>query len=237
MARQFDRPTTGNMNTPAQVVRYFDKFLSALEGVLTSQQSQITDIAALQAQQATLISDLADAVADIAAAQAAADAAQTTADSAQSDANAAQTTANSAQSTANTANTTANTVKRDDSISTSWTSPGEILSASDAGSSATITIAAHTRKYTDVTSKSVNGGSVTGLAYSTTYTVYYDQVGRTGGSVTYHATTDPNIGLANAAAGRHFCGKITTPASGGTATSGGVAPPSGGGGYQGGEIP
>jgi hypothetical protein len=150
---------------------------------------------------------------------------------------AAQAAADAAQSTANTANSTANTVKRDDSISTSWTSPGNILSASDAGSSATITISAHTRKYTDATSVSVNGGSLTGLSYSTTYTVYYDQTSRAGGSVTYHATTDPNTGLANAAAGRHLCGKITTPASGGGGTSGGVSPPSGGGGYSPGEVP
>jgi hypothetical protein len=83
----------------------------------------------------------------------------------------------------------------------------------------------------------VTGGNVTGLAYSTTYTIYYDQTSRAGGVVTYHATTDPNTGLANAAAGRHYCGKITTPAAGAGDTSGGVDPPSGGGGYVGGEIP
>jgi hypothetical protein len=152
-------------------------------------------------------------------------------------AQAAQTTANTAVTNAATAQSTANTVKRDDSISTSWTSPGNILSASDAGSSATISISSHTRKYTDATSVSVNSGSLAGLSYSTTYTVYYDQTSRAGGSVTYHATTDPNTGLANAAAGRHLCGKITTPASGGGGTSGGVSPPSGGGGYSPGEVP
>jgi hypothetical protein len=156
---------------------------------------------------------------------------------AQSTANTAVTNAATAQTTANTADSTANTVKRDDSISTSWTSPGTILSATDAGSNATITIANHTRKYTDATSKSVTGGSLTGLAYSTSYAVYYDQTSRAGGSVTYHATTDPNTGLANAAAGRHFCGKITTPASGGGATSGGVNPPSGGGAYTDPNVP
>jgi hypothetical protein len=150
---------------------------------------------------------------------------------------AAQAAAAAAQATADAAQSEADTVNRNDSISTSWTSPGTILSASDAGSDATITIANHTRKYTDASSKSVTGGSITGLAYSTTYTVYYDQVSRAGGAVTYHATTDPNVGLANAAAGRHWCGKITTPASGGGGTSGGVDPPGGGGGYVGGEIP
>jgi hypothetical protein len=102
---------------------------------------------------------------------------------------------------------------------------------------ATITIANHTRKYTDATSKSVTGNTITGLSYSTTYAVYYDQTSRAGGGVTYHATTDPNTGLANAAAGRHFCGKITTPASGGAATSGGVNPPSSGGAYTDPNVP
>jgi hypothetical protein len=172
------------------------------------------------ATQQTTIDDLAAAVADIAAAQAAADAAQ-------ADADAAQTTANTASTTATTANTTATTVKRDDAISSSWTSPGAVLSASDAGATATIAIAAHTRKYGDNTSVSVNGGSKTGLAFSTQYSVYYDQTSRNGGSVSYQTTTDPNNALPNAAAGRHFVGKITTPADGGGSTSGGFTPPGG----------
>lgn len=163
-----------------------------------------------------LITDLAAAVADIAAAQAAAAAAQTT---------------------ANTANTTANTVKRDDSISTSWTSPGSILSAADAGANATITIANHSRKYSDTSSVSVTGSTITSLAYSTSYDVYYDQTSRAGGAVTYHATTNPNTGMANAAAGRHWCGNITTPAAAAPPTSGGVYPPSSGGRYTDTNIP
>jgi hypothetical protein len=127
-------------------------------------------------------------------------------------------------------------VRLTDKISASWTSPGTILSASDAGSSATITISAHTRKYGDTTSVSVNGGSVTGLAYSTKYYVYYDDPNTAGGAVTYHADANPNVAEYNAASGRHYCGSITTPASGAGSTSGGVTP--GGGGYSGpGEIP
>jgi hypothetical protein len=173
-----------------------------------------------------------------------ADNAQTQANTATSDAATAQSTATTAQTTATTANsnasaaqTTANTVKRDDSISTSWTSPGDILTGSDAGSNATISIAAHTRKYTDVSSVSVNSGSITGLAYSTAYFVYYDQTSRAGGAVTYHATTDPNVALPGFAAGRHYCGSVTTPASGGGSTSGGPNPPGGGGGLLHGQIP
>jgi hypothetical protein len=205
-----------------------------------------SDAADAAAQALDAANDALTAISDAAAAQSAANTAQSTANTAQSSANTAQSTANTAQSTANTAQSTANTantaantaqstadvVNRNDSISTSWTSPGAILTASDAGASATITIAAHTRKYTDITSKSVNGGSLTGLAYSTVYYVYYDQTGRTGGTVTYHSTTDPNVGLANAVAGRHACGAITTPAAGAADTSGGVAPPGGGGDFN-----
>jgi hypothetical protein len=152
-------------------------------------------------------------------------------------ANAAQADATAAQSSANTAQSTANTVKRDDGIASSWTSPGTILSAADAGSNATITVSDHTRKYNDVNSVSVNAGSVTGLAYSTSYDVYYDQTSRAGGAVTYHATTNPNTGMPGAAAGRHYCGTITTPAAAAPPTSGGVNPPSTGGRYSDTQIP
>lgn len=176
----------------------------------------------------TAFTDLEAQVASIAAAQAAADAAQ-------ADADAAQTTANTANSTANTATTNIATVKRDDAISTSWTSPGAILTAADVGSDCTITIAAHTRKYSDATSVSVNGGTITGRAFSTVYYIYYTQTSRAGGAVSYLSTTDPNTAQPNAAAGRHYCGKVTTPADGGASTEGGYTPP---GGYGGpGEIP
>lgn len=168
---------------------------------------------------------------------AAAQAALAAAVAAQTTANTAVTNAATAQTTANTADSTANTVKRDDSISTSWTSPGSILSAADAGANATITIANHTRKYSDTSSVSVTGSTITALAYSTLYDVYYDQTSRAGGAVTYHATTNPNTGMANAAAGRHWCGSITTPAAAGAATSGGVYPPASGGRYTDTQIP
>lgn len=135
-----------------------------------------------------------------------------------------------AQTTADAAQAAADTVNRNDSISTSWTAPGDILTASDAGTDATITVADHVRHYTDATSISVTGGSITGLAYSTTYYVYYDQPDRSGGVVTYNASEDANVGLANAVVGRHYCGTVDTPAAGGGTTSGGVSPPSGGGG-------
>jgi hypothetical protein len=151
---------------------------------------------------AQLVSDLADAVADITAAQAAATAAQTT----------------------------ANTVQRDDSIADSYPVPGNVLTAADVGSDATITIANHNRRYNDGAFPAVTGGTITGLAFNTIYYVYYDQTSRAGGAVTYAATTDAKTALPATAAGRHFVGKVPTPADGGGGTTGGGAPPSGGGG-------
>lgn len=127
-------------------------------------------------------------------------------------------------------------VTRNDAISASYTAPGTVLTASDAGTNATITIAAHTRVYGDISNISVNGGSVTALAYSTLYYVYYNDPTRVGGAVTYSATTNANTALPTAAAGRHYVGSVTTPASGGGSTSGGSAPPSGGGGITRSEI-
>lgn len=141
-----------------------------------------------------------------------------------------------AQSTADAANTTATRAKKNDAVSASWTSPGSILSANDGGSSATIVVANHARKYGDTSSVSVTGDTLAGLSYSTLYSVYYDDDNHAGGAVTYHATTNPNTALPNAATGRHFCGTVTTPPSGGTTTSGGYTPP--GGNYTGpGQIP
>lgn len=144
---------------------------------------------------------------------------------------------NSAKTLADTAQSTADTVHVNDSVSSSWTSPGVILSASDAGTSATITISNHTRKYNDASGQSVTGSSITGLAYNTTYFIYYDDNSRSGGAVSYQATTNPNLALPGAATGRHYCGEIKTPVAGGTGTSGGVSPPGSGGQLGGSDIP
>jgi hypothetical protein len=142
----------------------------------------------------------------------------------------------SARTLANTAQSTANTVTQNDAITASYTAPGTILTATDAGSNATITVAAHNRVYGDIGNVSVNGGTITGLSYSTVYYVYYDQTSRAGGTVTYVADTNVNHALPNKAAGRHYCGSVTTPASGGGSTSGGASAPAAGGGVSQSEI-
>jgi hypothetical protein len=150
----------------------------------------------------------------------------------------AKVLADAAQSTATTANTNATTaaadalaVKKTDKISASWTSPGAVLTAADVGTSATITIAAHTRKWGDGTSTAVAGGSITGRSFSTAYYVYYTDTTQSDTTPSYLSTTDPNTAAPNAASGRVYVGKITTPADGGGSTSGGTVPP--GGGYSG----
>ena len=153
-------------------------------------------------------------------------AAQTTANTGVTNAATAQTTANTGVTNAATAQTTADVVKINDAISSSWPVNGSsfaVLSATDAGTNVTITVVTHTRNYGDITNVSVTGASITGLAYTTDYYVYYDDPTRVGGGVTYHATTNPVTASYNEASGRHFCGGITTPASGGAPTSGGAS--------------
>jgi hypothetical protein len=105
----------------------------------------------------------------------------------------------------------------------SHTVPTTILHASDAGSNATITIDAHTRVFGDATTLAITGGSVTGLAYSTTYAGYYDDMTLLNGAPTFHFTTTLKDAQTVAADGRFFLGIITTPAAlGATVDGGGV---------------
>lgn len=120
----------------------------------------------------------------------------------------------------------ADAVTRDNSISASWVS-GLTLSASDAGSAASITIPGHTRFYDDATSLAITGGTLTALAYSTEYHIYYDDPTRSDAAPVFHASTSATTAAPNRAAGRHYVGSITTPAAGGGSTSGGGSEPPG----------
>ena len=95
---------------------------------------------------------------------------------------------------------------------------GLTITATDAGSNATITMSAHTRIYGDGTTKTVNGGAVTGLSYSTLYYIYYDDADRLGGAVTYQATTSQTTAAQTGS--RHFVGQVTTPAAAGAPSDG-----------------
>lgn len=151
----------------------------------------------------TSFNDLEELVLDIAAAQNTADTAQTTATS-------AQTTATSAQADAVSA-----------SALTSFSVSGTLgctITGTDAGSDATVSITAHSRIYGDGTSVSVNSGTVTGLSYSTQYYIYYVDPSRSGGSVTYLATTVAATAVQTG--DTHFVGVVTTPAAAAPDTTG-----------------
>lgn len=106
---------------------------------------------------------------------------------------------------------------------------GSPLSGTDAGADATINIAAHNRVYPDFTT-SVTAGSITGLAFETTYLVYYDDAGRTDTAPTFVATTDATIAYNSPTyPDRHTVGFVTTPADGGGDTGGGGLEPPGSG--------
>ncbi|WHI52721.1 hypothetical protein P3339_08155 [Microbulbifer sp. MLAF003] len=89
------------------------------------------------------------------------------------------------------------------------------LSASDDGSTAKITIAAHSVQFGFGTIN-YNSGSITGLSFSTKYYVYCDDPGTQGGAVIYYATT--NIYQLAASTWRRGIGTITTPSNGGGTT-------------------
>lgn len=117
-------------------------------------------------------------------------------------------------------------VKKSDKLTASSILPANALSATDAGANATITVANHARLYGDGTSiPVVTGGTVTGLAYSTYYGVYYDDPSLLSTTPTYHVTTTPSNALNNFVVGRHYVGSVTTPAAAGAPVTGGASPP------------
>lgn len=113
----------------------------------------------------------------------------------------------------------------DDSILVSSGVVGATLTASDAGTTATISVSAHARMYGNGSTVSVTAGTVTSLAFSTEYYVYYDQPTRVGGAVTYLATTNKMTAVQTG--DRHFVGTITTPADGAANTTGTTPEPPG----------
>lgn len=159
------------------------------------------------------VAQLQDAIDAIVAAQDAADAANAAAAAADAAAAAAQDAADDAATASALGNSGVT---------------GVTITGTDAGSNVTVSISAHTRVYGDGTSVSVNSGSVTALAYSTFYYIYYDQASRAGGAVTYQATTSQST--AAQTGDRHLVGSVTTPAAAAPPTDGGyVAPPGVGG--------
>lgn len=142
-------------------------------------------------------------------------------------AQAAADAANAAAAAANTAAIaaadTADAITASNALGTSFVS-GCTITATDAGANVTVTISAHTRHYPQpdgsTVDVSVSGGSVTALAYTTSYFIYYDDPARAGGGVTYQATTSSTT--AAQLGDRHTVGSVLTPAAAGAPTSGGT---------------
>lgn len=137
--------------------------------------------------------------------------------------------ADAAQAAADNAEAVGEGAERIASLANSGVS-GAVLSATDAGTDATVSVTAHTRLYGNGTSVLVDAGSVTGLAYSTAYYVYYDDPSRTGGAVTYQATTSE--ATAAQTGDRHLVGTVATPAALGADTSGKYVKPPGAGSLE-----
>ncbi len=104
------------------------------------------------------------------------------------------------------------------------------LTAKDDGSSTEIDIASFTMRAgnTDVV---LNSGTITSLAYASTFYVYYDDPAFVGGTVTYNATATKELALFGES--RYFVGSILTPISGGIST---VGNNDGGSGVQNGML-
>lgn len=141
----------------------------------------------------------------------------------------AQVAAENAQAAADAANASAAGSNSVASLTNSGVT-GCTISATDAGSDASITISNHTRVYGDGTNVAVTGATLTGRAYSTFYYIYYEDAARTGGAVTYLTTTDEAVAVQTG--NRHVVGSITTPAAAGADQDGTRLPPPGQGGLQ-----
>lgn len=139
----------------------------------------------------------------------------------------AQAAAEAAQDAADIATGAANNATQTAKLTASGVT-GLSLTATDAGADATISVSSHTRVYGDGTSVSVNGANLAGLAYSTTYYVYYDDPSFAGGTVSYQFTTSQATAAQTGV--RHLVGGVTTPAAGGGGTTGGSPKPPGFGG-------
>jgi predicted transcriptional regulator len=109
----------------------------------------------------------------------------------------------------------------------SYVVEANVLSSSiDANkTTATITVANHTRRYGDGSEVPVTGGTIGALAVSTQYYVSYLDPERDGGTVLYETTTNPSEAGQNG--DRHLVGGYMTPTATGTGSGGGTTRPPG----------
>ena len=86
------------------------------------------------------------------------------------------------------------------------------LTAHDAGSNATVNIAAFHMRVPGFADISLNSGTITNLSYDTLYYIYYNDLSLAGGAVTYLSTTTKEIAITSGSS--FFVGSIRTPKAG-----------------------
>ncbi len=118
----------------------------------------------------------------------------------------AQEAAEAAQAAADSAGAAAAQTAREAALASSYIEPGSVLSATPL----VITIADHTRFYSDGTSVAVSGGTVQATAADDIDYVFYEDVARAGGAVTYVVTLDPPAQTGDT----HVVGAVMVPLSG-----------------------
>lgn len=123
-------------------------------------------------------------------------------------------TLQTAQNTISQAQQQTDATKREAALQGSYIEPTAVLTAS----TTTITIASHTRFYTDGSQVSVNGGTAPASGSGDTDYVSYNDPPRTGGTVSYIVSTVAPVQTGDT----HVVGAVTIPATG--TQSGGDGP-------------
>jgi hypothetical protein len=111
-----------------------------------------------------------------------------------------------AENLAAAANDNAVSTSNELALANSYINPVGVLTASSAG---VVTIEAHERVY-GTSPVAVNGGSVSGFAPGAAVTVYYADLARSGGAVTFQGSTS----AISQTGGTHIVGQVTIPAVG-----------------------
>jgi len=119
---------------------------------------------------------------------------------------AAKAAADNAQDAADGAQATTDAQKREAALQGSYIEPDSVVTAS----TTLITIAAHMRKYADGTSAAVSDGTVAATGMGDSDYVSYVDAARTGGVVTYVASTTPPVQTGDT----HVVGAVTIPTTG-----------------------
>ena len=130
----------------------------------------------------------------------------------------ANSAATSAQSTANAANTAATNAKLYAIAAASARPDSNPLTAHDAGSNVTVTIASFNMHVAGIGAIAITGNTLTGLSYGTVYYIYYTDPNLTGGAVTFQTSLTKHGTIGSTV--NFYVGSILTPVSGGADTIG-----------------